>query len=177
MSEAGGAAFTVRAGVDEAGYGPLLGPLTIGYSAFRCAAGRDVDWARLSAAVTDEPRSDATRIVVADSKKVFTRNPRGERRLETAALAFLRAAGRAANSGLDVVAAAPGDLAPAAALLARHPWYGELPSALPHRVPADGSSTCRRRGLLGSPGFLVLLKAALAADLITAARSLLGRLR
>ncbi|MEE2938784.1 MAG: hypothetical protein VX460_00225 [Planctomycetota bacterium] len=136
MSEAGQAALTVRAGLDEAGYGPLLGPLTIGYSAFRCAAGGDVDWTRLGAAVTNEPRSDATRIVVADSKKVFTRNPRGERRLETAALAFLRAAGRAVNSGLDVVSAAPGDLAPAGALLARHPWYGELPASLPHRVSA-----------------------------------------
>ena len=43
MSWTGGAALTVRAGLDEAGYGPLLGPLTVGYSAFRCAAGRDVD--------------------------------------------------------------------------------------------------------------------------------------
>ena len=137
MSGTGGAALRVRAGLDEAGYGPLLGPLTVGYSAFRCVAGGDVDWARLGAAVTDEPRSDGTHIVVADSKKVFTRNPRGERRLETAALAFLRAAGRAAGSGLDVVAAAPDGLAPSSGLLDRHPWYGELPSSLPHRVPAD----------------------------------------
>ena len=42
MSGTGGAALTVRAGLDEAGYGPLLGPLTVGYSAFRCAAGGDV---------------------------------------------------------------------------------------------------------------------------------------
>ncbi|MEC8493493.1 MAG: hypothetical protein VXZ39_01145 [Planctomycetota bacterium] len=141
MSGTEGATFRVRAGLDEAGYGPLLGPLTIGYSAFRCAAGRDVDWPRLDAAVTAEPRSDATHIVVADSKKVFTRNPRGERRLETAALTFLRAAGRDVDSGLDLVAAAPCGLAPDGALLARHPWYGELPASLPHRVSAEELAT------------------------------------
>lgn len=137
MSAAGRTPLTVRAGLDEAGYGPLLGPLTIGYSAFRCAAGRDVDWARLGGAVTDDPKGDGERLVVADSKKVFTRNPRGERRLETTALTFLRAAGRAAVSGLDVVAAAPDGLAPGNGLVERHPWYGELPAALPHRARVE----------------------------------------
>lgn len=129
--------LTIRAGLDEAGYGPMLGPLTIGYSALRCAAGRPVDWDRLAAAVSSDPKRDGDRVVVADSKLVFTRNPRGERRLEVAALSFLRAAGRAAAAGRDVIDAAPAGLAPDGPTLARHAWYDELPASLPYRVAPD----------------------------------------
>lgn len=133
--------WAVHAGLDEAGYGPLLGPLTIGYSAFR-TTGTDAahwmcDWDRLAAAVSDDPKADARRLVVADSKKVFTRNPRGEARLERTALAFVRAAGHGVQSGFDLVTRAPSGLAPSQSTLDEHPWYGCLPKELPLKTAVD----------------------------------------
>ena len=66
--------MSVHAGLDEAGYGLMLGPLTIGFSAFRREG--TLDWSTLPDAVSDAPGQDGERLVVADSKKVFTRNPR-----------------------------------------------------------------------------------------------------
>ncbi|MEM8712899.1 MAG: hypothetical protein AAGG01_18260 [Planctomycetota bacterium] len=125
----------VWAGIDEAGYGPLLGPLTFGFSAFADdAASGEIHWNRLHAAISDAPREDARRIVVADSKKVFTRNDRGRRRLETTAIAFLRAAGKPAASAADLLASAPTGLAPTSEDLIDHPWYSALPGTLPAHV-------------------------------------------
>lgn len=138
--------FQVHAGLDEAGYGPMLGPLTIGYSAFRRAG--PLDWDTLRSCVTDDPKGDSTRVVVADSKRVFTRNPRGERRLETTAVSFLRVSGEPSKTGLDVIQSAPPGLAPAKETLAAHPWYAALPGALPHRTP--GASLAERLALLES---------------------------
>jgi hypothetical protein len=77
------------AGIDEAGLGPLLGPMTIGYSAFRVPPDvRDL-WRALRRACTGDVAKDATRLVVADSKVVFTRDARSARRLERTVLAFV----------------------------------------------------------------------------------------
>ena len=70
----------VIAGIDEAGLGPLLGPMTVGWSAFRVPRGEVNLWDVLSKVVTDSPRQDSSHLVVADSKRVFSRNPSGARR-------------------------------------------------------------------------------------------------
>jgi hypothetical protein len=77
------------AGIDEAGLGPLLGPLAIGFSALRVPSERTDAWQSLRAICTQRVDDDADRLVVADSKVVFTRDARGERRLERTALTFL----------------------------------------------------------------------------------------
>lgn len=122
----------VVAGIDEAGLGPLLGPLTFGYSALRLPAGKKNVWDLLEEVVSREPRNDAEHLVVADSKRVFSRNPRGRRRLETTVLGFLDAlaVGRP-GSGAALLRTVPECIRPRAAEIARHPWYAELPERLP----------------------------------------------
>lgn len=78
-------------GMDEAGYGPNLGPLVVGTTAWRFDGHpADTDlWSALADVVTQKtPRKDDDRLHVADSKDVY--NPsRGLRSLERTVLAFL----------------------------------------------------------------------------------------
>lgn len=131
----------IVAGMDEAGFGPLLGPLTLGFSAFRVTSPGVSLWKELASAVARDPGKDRTRVVVADSKRVFTRNPRGHRRLETTALAFLALAdppwGRAPRNGGELLARAPARIRPGAGTIERHPWYAHLAESLPVWVAAD----------------------------------------
>jgi hypothetical protein len=129
----------VIAGVDEAGYGPLLGPLTIGWSAFRVEDDGVDLWRELDAVVSREPRHEAERLVVADSKIVFERHPRGEARLERTVLAFLaltEPARRWPASGADLVARLRCGLALDVALESEA-WFVRLPERLPRSASAD----------------------------------------
>lgn len=119
-------------GIDEAGLGPMLGPLTIGYSVFRAPANATNLWKALDAAVSDDPKRDAERVIVADSKRVFTRNARGERRLEATVLAFLAQLSPKAEIPTDARALLfGGSVAPPSERVGEHPWYAEL-APLPH---------------------------------------------
>jgi len=120
------------AGVDEAGLGPLLGPLTLGYAVMRLPAEIDNVWEALDDVVAREARADATHVIVADSKRVHARNPRGRRRLETTTLGFLAQLPEGAPaSGADLLRTSPESIRPRAAEVARHPWYDSLPPTLP----------------------------------------------
>lgn len=117
------------AGIDEAGLGPILGPLVVAGCAFRGPDGAD-PWQLLRTHVSRR-RSDKRRIRVADSKKV-NQGPQGLRRLEEAALCFwtVLAGGRPAT-----LADWLQELGIDGAGLRRCPWYERLDLPLP--VAAD----------------------------------------
>jgi hypothetical protein len=129
---AGAATF---AGVDEAGLGPLLGPLTLGYSVFTAPHAAVDLWSALAPLVSQDPRDDARAFVVADSKVVFKRTPRCSKRLEATALGFLAlldAARRPERTLQSLLFEAPADLAVEAPFIARHAWYRDAARPLPH---------------------------------------------
>jgi hypothetical protein len=114
----------VLAGIDEAGLGPLLGSLAIGYCLISAPDAKLDPWRALRGTVASKPGARA-RLVVADSKLVFQRNPRGARRLESTVLSFL-AARDGGRLERDPRAFLFGRLAPPPAWRVL-PWEAELP--------------------------------------------------
>jgi len=87
----------IYAGIDEAGYGPLLGPLCVGTSAFRLGASAPSTaspvppdlWKLLSPGVCRKPKDARRRVAVADSKKLKSAGKQPLIHLERGVLAFL----------------------------------------------------------------------------------------
>lgn len=90
------AAMFIYAGIDEAGYGPMFGPLVIARTIFTLPdpiAGQTPDlWALLEPAVCRKTADKQRRIAVDDSKKLYT-PAAGLRHIERGVLAFAAAAG------------------------------------------------------------------------------------
>ncbi len=135
----------IYVGIDEAGYGPLLGPLTVAASTFRVddwqvgSAAPDL-WDALDACVCRKGRDPKSRIAVDDSKKLKlakdgTRHPLTH--LERGVLSFLSVCPTTtSNSAEDSVEhELPADdaalLERLGAKLEKHPWYYGEPAALP----------------------------------------------
>jgi len=128
----------VVAGIDEAGLGPMLGPLSIGMSAFRVPSGSLNLWKALGDVVTGELERSGERLVVADSKLVFTRNARGAERLERTVLAFeavSRCEKRACASTRAFLESTAERLR--ATGLALEPWYAHLALRLAPECAGD----------------------------------------
>lgn len=133
--------MTIIAGIDEAGYGPVVGPLITAATAFEVEESL-VDanlWRVLSPTVTRRPTtSGSRRVAVDDSKKLYAAG-RGLDRLETGVLAFLAACGhRPPNTAGLVDMLSPGALTRTAAL----PWYATLDSPLPGATPGEVLEAC-----------------------------------
>jgi hypothetical protein len=127
----------IYAGIDEAGYGPMLGPLCVGLAVFRIEShepgGRAPDlWALLRSGVCrslGEQRGDRRhRVAIADSKKLKLPN-RGVSRhpllhLERAVLSLLRSVGVSPSDDAHLLAAL-------GARLPGEAWYAGGPIPLP----------------------------------------------
>jgi len=130
-------------GVDEAGYGPRLGPLCVAYSAFECEkwhAGEPPPdlWGRLSDAVCRE-RSETRsgRFAVNDSKRLKlprstpARSGHHLAHLERGVLAFLASANRVPTTDGALLDLLTGSRLPGL------PWYGGTPVSLPLSTTPD----------------------------------------
>jgi hypothetical protein len=133
-------------GVDEAGYGPLLGPLAVAGAAFRVAEGASLAEALRPAVARPGERRRAGRLVVGDSKEVYGRT-HDPALLELPVLAFLATADGASAppQTIDELLRAAGiDIA------ARDeaPWYRAASDSLPRWADAgevaDAAGSLRR---------------------------------
>jgi hypothetical protein len=115
-------------GIDEAGYGPTLGPLVVGATLWNVppkAVGGDY-WELLKDCVSRSVRAGKWRLAVNDSKAVYQRR-KGLSTLERPVLAFARAAGL----GCDTLDALLADLGMRLGRSDALPWYNRLTLPLP----------------------------------------------
>ena len=119
----------ILAGIDEAGYGPLLGPLVVGCCAFEIADGDATAddlpclWKRLRKLVSKHRTKNGKRLHVNDSKLVYSAGT-GIKELERSILAILSTMRAEPCEELDTLLAAVAGHA--VADLRGYPWY--LPS-------------------------------------------------
>lgn len=115
-------------GIDEAGYGPTLGPLTVGATLWRVDSRKTAGdfWDYLSDAVCKATGGASWQIVVDDSKAAYERKE-GIGTLERSVLAFANAARLPVNSLRNILGALGADDLHAAPI----PWYRDLDHALP----------------------------------------------
>jgi len=136
------------AGVDEAGYGPFVGPLTIGYSLFRLSEAQADLWRLLEDAAVQKSRRRGgarDRRLWLDDSKLVNQGPRGRERLERSVAAF-RELATPGRVDLDswVSEAPAGD----PRLLRASPWHASLggplcPQADPNRARLDAAALRR----------------------------------
>ena len=133
--------MAVVAGIDEAGYGPRLGPLLVTAVAFEVpddAAGECL-WDRLEPVVGRSVR-DRERVAVDDSKRLFSQAT-GPRHIERTALAFAAAAGSTPATFRELLDA----VAEVAEEPDTYPWYQGVDFAVPLAAEPDQIAVDARR--------------------------------
>ncbi|HUW84552.1 MAG TPA: hypothetical protein VMZ31_17345 [Phycisphaerae bacterium] len=137
-------------GIDEAGYGPLLGPLVVS------AVGLELPdrladeslWDMLRASVSARVGVTQTRLMIADSKKLY-RSGQGLDRLETASLAWLATCGQKVSGLTELLRYV---CPQAVEAMAEYPWYWQTDVELPTAVSlgqVETHANALRRDLAG----------------------------
>jgi len=126
--------MVVLAGIDEAGFGPLLGPLVVSSSAFLLPhhfLTADL-WQILRKSVANTRKHLAGRLLVTDSKKAYSKQ-KGIKHLERTVLACLGCLGKnpvTLNELLTLLS--PGCIE----RLNDYPWHGDIAD---HRISVDAA--------------------------------------
>lgn len=121
--------MAIVAGIDEAGYGPILGPLVVSSVAFEVpdAAAEQCLWAQLADSISNKVRQRDRRLPIVDSKKLH-HSQNGIGAVEQTSLVMLAAAGARSLTFHKLLAAiCPGlknDLP-------GYPWYQHFEEQLP----------------------------------------------
>ncbi|OHB78003.1 MAG: hypothetical protein A2Z25_11495 [Planctomycetes bacterium RBG_16_55_9] len=113
--------MTILVGIDEAGFGPLLGPLVVSSSTFSLPGDllKSDLWQVLRKSLSDKRKGLAGRLLVVDSKKAFSRSL-GIKHLERTVLASLKCLGEEPATLAELM----GVLCPGCfERLSDYPWY------------------------------------------------------
>ena len=132
--------MAILAGIDEAGYGPLLGPLVSAVTVYEVSkelCGQDL-WKIMSASVSGRGSGRSGKLFVADSKKVHS-GKAGFARLERTALSFMKVLGRPmGEAGALLKSLRAGCLAE----MREYPWYAGTDPELPAEADANDIAVC-----------------------------------
>jgi len=113
--------MAILVGIDEAGYGPLLGPLVVSATAFSISDDllKADHWGLLSRAVARRKKNLAGRLLITDSKKAYSRAV-GIKHLERTVLGTLKCLGKEPGMLVELIELlCPGCLE----RLSAYPWY------------------------------------------------------
>jgi ribonuclease HII len=116
--------MAILVGIDEAGFGPILGPLVVSSSAFRVPD--NLVWANLweilRKSVSERRAGLHGRLLIADSKKAFTRSV-GLKHLRKTVLATLNYLGKDPKTLTDLILVLSPDCL---SHLNEYPWYKKI---------------------------------------------------
>lgn len=126
--------MAVLVGIDEAGFGPILGPLVVSSTAFELPRGLLMSdlWQVLSRSLSKGRKRMAGRLLVADSKKAYSKSI-GIKHLERTVLAALKCIGREPTTLIELMEHVSPDCLDR---LGAYPWYK---NANGHRISSDGA--------------------------------------
>jgi hypothetical protein len=122
----------VVVGIDEAGFGPILGPLVVSASAFSLPQQllNEDFWRVLRKSVGKKPRHLAGRVLIADSKKAYSKSL-GIKHLQRTVLACLKCLGKEPATLTDLLSLVSADCLEQ---LNDYPWYKDVSR---HRILSD----------------------------------------
>lgn len=124
--------MAVLAGIDEAGFGPILGPLVVSSSTFSLPdqlVGADL-WQILRKSIANKRKRLAGRLLIADSKKAYSKSL-GTKHLERTVLACIRSLGGEPGRLTELISLLCPDCLER---LGGYPWYKGMES---FRIAAD----------------------------------------